>query len=163
MQRPLLKRSPALHFRNKNLTRYYHARDPHWIHKICHYWEVATKHGQLVQLQVLPTAATSRWKLLSCTKTKQSLCNKLYIGEGYLLPTCAQKITFRCFNWMLQSSSGWKVKKVRTNAAIYSQITFSSFMQQPTEKPLKVSREAWFPVIILHIEDCVGVVVVRLS
>ena len=31
--------------------------------------------------------------------------------KGYLLPTWAQKITCRHFNWMLQSSSGWKWKK----------------------------------------------------
>ena len=29
--------------------------------------------------------------------------------EGYLLPTLAWKITYRCFDWMLQSSSGWKL------------------------------------------------------
>ena len=36
---------------------------------------------------------------------------KLTREKGYLLPTWAQKITCQCFDWMLQSSSGWKWKK----------------------------------------------------
>ena len=40
--------------------------------------------------------------------------------DGYLLPTWAQKITCRHFNWMLQLIIRVKVKEVWTNSAIYS-------------------------------------------
>ena len=35
--------------------------------------------------------------------------------QGYLLPTLARKITCRHFDWMLQSSSGRKIKLVTDN------------------------------------------------
>ena len=64
--------------------------------------------------------------------------------KGYLLPTWARKTTCQSFHWMLQSWSGWKWKKCKQMLLFYShallRITFSSLMQQPTEKPLKVYK-----------------------
>ena len=55
------------------------------------------------------------WIMLNCLQAFQWLLSWLphKWRESYLLPAWAQKITCRCFNWILQSSSGqnWSVNK----------------------------------------------------
>ena len=102
------------------------------------------------QLSDHPPVPTRLDKWLSTVPTVPlQLCEE----KGHLLPTLVQKITCRRFDWMLQSSSllpWWRLEHSVETSASYSlgsswyQITFSSFTQKPTEKPLKENSPVVF-------------------